>query len=184
VSRQPKGLDGLDAISERLGGLFRQLGDVVETAKSRLAEQAEGVRDVDTPAGPAKLDVSFGVRTGGLRSAPPRSGATGPARDFEVRKRRPAAEPEARAGGVVLDCLDEGASYLVVAEAPGLAASDVVVEAPDAGRIVVTLKGAPPRRAEQAFAEAIDPGGVGVSLRNGILEISVAKAAAKNGPQA
>jgi HSP20 family molecular chaperone IbpA len=135
-------------LDQAFEGVFKGIGGIFEA----LASAIEGV----------------GTATGSAASAPraqPRPTAKQPA---------PARQAPATQRAPLLDVFDEGRVVLVVAALPGAQPADVEVEAQD-DIVALRVSGARPWVHELLLPALVDPATLHWALRNGILEISVAK---------
>jgi HSP20 family molecular chaperone IbpA len=179
-----KGIEALKLISERLGTLFgdlpKTLAEAAATAEATESKDGETVRpfSIPTPSGPVKGMISYGMRSGSLSGTPLRRAGSVPPkaapRDHEVK--RP-ARPQPAEREPMLDCFDEGDHLLVTVELPGVRESEIVLAFPTASQMDLTTTGAQIFAARRALPCLVDPARIGRSFRNGILELTLPKAA-------
>ncbi|MGL5114992.1 MAG: Hsp20/alpha crystallin family protein, partial [Beijerinckiaceae bacterium] len=75
------------------------------------------------------------------------------------------------------DCFEDDTSILVTAEMPGVAAADIKVSMVD-GALLIEATGERRYRATQPLPADIDPASLAFALRNGILEVRLARTGA------
>lgn len=161
---------GEGEINLGLGGVFRGLGNLIDLL-SEMAEEGKTQvsRTGELQGKELKGVYGFNIKVG-LGGAPSietfgniRKSKEGPVVE-EVR------EP-------LVDLLDEGDSFRVVAELPGVEASDIKVDLRDD---ILTLSAESKDRKyskEVLLPSRPQPGDPAISYRNGILEVRVRKAA-------
>jgi HSP20 family molecular chaperone IbpA len=191
MSRDPltpmTGLAALAEISRRLGGLGEQLKGAVDLAQKMgsgdgpVSHVAERRFSIPTPNGPAEgvTQMSFRIgsladRAGGGRASTrsaPRSAAS-----RAERHRKPAPEVDG-AREPMVDCFAEDGSVLVTAEMPGVSAAEVEARV-EGGALLIEATGQRRYRAVQPLPSDIDPASLTVALRNGILEVRLARTGA------
>jgi HSP20 family protein len=196
MARRPTGPTGraaLSEISERLTALMGEVKTAFEHAEkagqnaagqSMAGAKGENAREftIDTPAGPLKGMAS--VRMGALTDRMP---AAAPARNAAQHEVKPRPKPTSRAASPaaevddarepLVDVFDEAGEVLIVAELPGVKPEEVTVAIED-GALVIATTGARRFRAVRTLPASIDEASLARAMRNGILEIRLAKTGA------
>lgn len=183
------GLTGFEALAE-LGKRLSTLAIDVRTAfadagKSESSyNQAEGHSSekqftVQTPAGRMKGIAGYAVRVG---SIPPRGAAStsGSGLQAEVKKRKSPDVEGAREP--LVDVFDESYVVIVTAELPGVKAEDIQVTL-GGGELLIETTGDRRYRSLIIMPESVSAAQPVNALRNGILEIRLAKPGSKTGDE-
>ncbi|MBI2115307.1 MAG: Hsp20/alpha crystallin family protein [candidate division NC10 bacterium] len=156
-----------------LGDIFRGIGDLIELLKEMEAEGKTEVSRTGELRGKGRLKdlrgvYGFNVKVG-LGGEPTvetfgniRKSKEGPVVE-EVR------EP-------LLDVLDEGDSFRIIAELPGVEASDITLDLKD-DILTIAAEGKDRKYSKEILLSSrAQPGPPTMSYRNGILEVRVRKA--------
>jgi HSP20 family protein len=161
----PKGLDAIEEIARRLGGIVETVQEAIKSG----GDTGEGGRDfkIDTPLGPLSGRYSMSVKSavGGSRTSSPGSVRRKPTEE-------PAANPTAREP--MIDAFDEPDAVVVTADIPGLRLEDVFISC-EPGHLVLKISGAAPFTRRIPFPMLTPDHSPRVRMSNGILEIRVIK---------
>lgn len=173
-SREPK----ID-LGVQLGGLFKNLGDLVNTI-AEAVEKAEQATQRQGGSVERSGEVTFGKdgKVSGVYGFSIRT-AGGAPRVQRFGNIRPTAQgPEvAEVREPLVDLFDEGVEMVLVAEVPGVDAADIQVELH--GDILALETTGARRYAKEVLLPAPgDPAGLRTTYRNGILEVRISKTAA------
>jgi HSP20 family molecular chaperone IbpA len=184
---RPDGLTGFEALTE-LGNRLSALADGVRTAfadagkpdngdNHAQGQNSEDQFSIQTPAGPIKGVASYGLRVG---SIPPRgpAGTSGAGLQAEVRKRKAPDVEGAREP--LVDMFDESHDVIVTAELPGVRSEDIRVTLTD-GELLIETMGNRRYRSILTVPVSVSTSRPVHALRNGILEIRLAKSASNPG---
>jgi len=169
MAKTTKGEHGEGEINLGLGGVFRGLGNIIDLLSEMTEEgKTEMSRTGELKGKELKGVYGFNIKVG-LGGAPSvetfgniRKGKEGPVVE-EVR------EP-------LVDVLDEGDSFRIVAELPGVEAGDIKVDLKDD---ILTIAAECKDRKyskETRLPARTQAGAPAVSSRNGIVEVPVRKA--------
>lgn len=160
------------AIDIDLGGLLGNLGEVLGEAVQKLTEAgeaaAERFQETETSKGPIRSHAGVRIRMGGLeaRSAGPKP----------VNPDRPKSEAPVRARPLVAELIEDGATWVVTAEMPGVAAEEVRLAME--GRVLsISSTGARAYAGDVTLPAACAVDAIAVSLVNDILTLRPGAAA-------
>ena len=169
----PKGLDALQEMNSRLGGLLGALNEALGQAVTSI-EAGKGI-DQSWDSGEGKIRTTGHLRVrSALDAIREREGRQG--RDPAEPIRTAPVKPNQELRQVPHEMFEEPEAWIATAELPGVGAGDISLGA-DAGRIVLTTTGARKYRVAIDVPEVIDPARAEITLTNGILELRLPKAA-------
>jgi len=169
MAKNKKSERGEGEINLGLGGVFRGLGNLIDLLSEMTEEGKTEISQTGELKGKELKGVyGFNIKIG-LGGAPSvetfgniRKSKEGPVVE-EVR------EP-------LLDVLDEGDSFRIVAELPGVEAGDIKVDLKD-DILTITAESKERKYSKETLLPSrTQSGAPGVSYRNGILEVRVRKA--------
>jgi len=168
--------DILNEIDMRLDGVLGELGQALNEAMARIAEDGGEVRrsqSIQTTKGPVRAEASIRVRMGGMTLG--EAAGRGDPKPV-IRPRKDAATtPEATPEGpseITATIVTSGSTWSLTAELPGASESGLDVEVSD-GTLRVTAQGA--RRSYVGAFDipaTIERKDLSITLRNGILDIT------------
>ena len=165
MAKNKKTERGEGEINLGLGGVFRGLGNLIDL----LSEMVEEGKTEVSRAGELKGVYGFNVKIG--------LGGTPTVETFgNIRKTREGPVVE-EVREPLLDVLDEGDSFRIVAELHGVEASDIKVDLKDEILTITAESKDRKYSKETLLPSRAQPGAPAVSYRNGILEVRVRKAA-------
>ncbi|MGL4636228.1 MAG: Hsp20/alpha crystallin family protein [Beijerinckiaceae bacterium] len=182
------GISALSEITRRLGGLGNQIKDAVEQAQQAAQQGAqqsgnntgEQVFTINTPNGPVNGVSQMSFRVGSLSDRmKPAAGRGGPSAATRAERPRKAAPDIDGAREPLVDCFDEGTTFLVTAELPGVSADSITVTL-EANELLIEATGQRKYRARMAMPAPVDALSLEHALRNGILEARLTKIASQS----
>ena len=176
MAKNKKTERGEGEINLGLGGVFRGLGNLIDL----LSEMVEEGKTEVSRAGELKGKELKGVYGFNIKIG---LGGTPTVETFgNIRKTREGPVVE-EVREPLLDVLDEGDSFRIIAELPGVEASDITLDLKDdILTIVAEGKDLPTGQAGRKYSKEVllssraQPGPPTMSYRNGILEVRVRKA--------
>jgi HSP20 family molecular chaperone IbpA len=175
----PTGREALSEITQRLGALMGEVKTAFEQADAARSQDGENAREftIETPAGPLKGMTSF--RVGSVADRVGAAGGASASRNASQHemKKKPAAAEVDDAREPLVDVFDEATEIMIVAELPGVKPDEVTVTIED-GSVIIATSGQRRFRAVRALPAAVDEGTLTRAMRNGILEVRVAKTGA------
>lgn len=170
VSMSRGGGEAKARVEFSLGGLFKGIGNLVDLVSKMAEEGTEETTqagEVQGLGGKVKAVYGFSVRTG--------LGGKPIVEQFGNLRETEAGPVVAETREPLVDVLDEGERLVVIAELPGIEEKDVQLNVEgDILEIVAASKDRKYQK-EVLLPAAVDPGSVESSIRNGVLEIRLAK---------
>jgi len=169
MAKSKKAERGEGEINLGLGGVFRGLGNLIDLL-SEMAEEGktEVSRTGELKGKELKGVYGFNVKIG--------LGGTPSVETFgNIRKTREGPVVE-EVREPLLDVLDEGDSFRIIAELPGVEAGDIKLDLKD-DILTIAAEGKDRKYSKEVLLSSrVQPGPPTMSYRNGILEVRVRKA--------
>lgn len=174
---EPEEKDEGISIDFGLGGLFKGLGNLIDTA-TRLAEKGEEISrtgeirfsGLEKIKGIKDLKGVYGVRVSTMADGRPS------VQPFGNIKKTPKGPVVEEVREPLVDVFDEEDHLLIVAELPGVEKNDVHTEIKGDILILKAEKGERKYSKEVLLPSAVDVNTLESSFKNGILEIKLMKA--------